>query len=147
MSGAGRWSSICSSSIDLVRDVVEYAVSVIPRNKIMMGVPLYGYDWILPYMPGGPWARRVSPQGAIILAARYGVAIQYDTKTQSPFFNYTDAQGVAHVVWFEDARSVQAKYLLVNEYGLRGVSYWVLGQPFPQNWYVLDDMFELVKVV
>ncbi|HHY23259.1 MAG TPA: LysM peptidoglycan-binding domain-containing protein [Clostridiaceae bacterium] len=133
--------------IDLVRDVVEYAVSVIPRNKIMMGVPLYGYDWILPYMPGGPWARRVSPQGAIILAARYGVAIQYDTKTQSPFFNYTDAQGVAHVVWFEDARSVQAKYLLVNEYGLRGVSYWVLGQPFPQNWYVLDDMFELVKVV
>jgi spore germination protein len=133
--------------VDLVEDVIRYAVSVMPTNKIIMGMPLYGYDWQLPYMPRGPWAKRVSPPQAIALAARYGAVIQFDAKTQSPFFNYTDEHGQAHVVWFEDARSVRAKLLLVNKYGLRGVSYWVLGVPFPQNWLVLDDMFNIEKLV
>lgn len=133
--------------IDLVADVIRYAVSVIPSKKILMGMPLYGYDWPLPYMPGGPWAKRLSPQAAVALAARYGVVIKYDQKVQSPYFNYVDGNGVRHVVWFEDARSVQAKYLLANRYGVRGVSYWVLGLPFPQNWAVLDNMFNIVKVV
>lgn len=133
--------------IDLVGDVLRYAVSVIPANKIMMGIPLYGYDWTLPYMPHGEWARRVSPQDAITLAARYGSNIQFDEKTQSPFFNYYDSSGVQHVVWFEDARSVREKFLLANSLGLRGVSYWVLGEEFPQNWAILNDMFNIVKVV
>jgi len=133
--------------LNLVRDVIEYAVSVIPPEKILMGMPLYGYDWPLPYMPGGGWARRVSPARAIQLAAQYGAIIQYDPISESPFFNYRDTQGIDHVVWFEDVRSVKAKLLLVNRYGLRGVSYWVLGLPFPQNWYILNDMFNIVKVV
>jgi len=133
--------------IDLVADVIRYAVSVIPSKKILMGMPIYGYDWPLPYMPGGPWAKRLSPQAAVALAAKYGAVIKYDQKVQSPYFNYVDGNGVRHVVWFEDARSVQAKYLLANRYGLRGVSYWVLGLPFPQNWAILDNMFNIVKVV
>ena len=133
--------------LNLVEDVVRYAASVIPPRKIMMGMPLYGYDWPLPYMPGGQWARRVSPQRAIQLAAQYGSRINYDQRSQAPFFNYRDARGIEHVVWFEDARSIEAKLLLANRYGLRGVSYWVLGLPFPQNWAVLDNMFNIVKVV
>jgi spore germination protein len=133
--------------INLVEDVIRYAVSVIPPEKIMMGMPLYGYDWPLPYMPGGQWARRVSPQRAIQLAAQYGAVIRYDQRSQAPTFNYRDARGTEHVVWFEDARSVRAKLLLANRYGLRGVSYWVLGVDFPQNWYVLSDMFNIVKVI
>lgn len=133
--------------IDLVEDVIRYAVSVIPAKKIMMGIPLYGYDWPLPYMPHAQWAKRVSPQQAIALAAKYGAVIQYDYKVQSPFFYYYDENKVQHVVWFEDARSIQAKYLLASRYGLRGVSYWVLGESFPQNWAVLDNMFNIVKVI
>lgn len=132
--------------LNLVEDVVRYAASVMPARKIMMGIPLYGYDWPLPYMPGGGWAKRVSPQQAIELAARYGAVIRYDQRSQAPFFNYRDENGIEHVVWFEDARSVQAKFLLANRYGLRGVSYWVLGLPFPQNWYILNDMFNIVKL-
>jgi len=135
------------SPIDQVENVIRYAVSVIPPKKIMMGMNLYGYDWPLPYMPGGQWARRVSPQRAIQLAAQYGSAISYNERSQAPFFNYRDARGIEHAVWFEDARSVRAKFLLVNRYGLRGVSYWVLGVDFPQNWYILNDMFNIVKVM
>jgi spore germination protein len=132
--------------IDLVEDVIRYAATVIPPKKIMMGMPLYGYDWLLPYMPRGTWAKRVSPQDALKLAARYGSTIQFDEKTQSPFFYYYDTNKVQHVVWFEDARSVRAKFLLASRYGLRGVSYWVLGEEFPQNWALLNDMFNIVKV-
>ncbi|MDD4494708.1 MAG: glycoside hydrolase family 18 protein [Eubacteriales bacterium] len=132
--------------INLVEDVLRYALSVIPANKIFMGMPLYGYDWPLPYMPGGDWARRVSPVRAVDLAARYGATILYDRNVQAPHFNYWDENGVEHTVWFEDARSVRAKLLLAGRLGLRGVSYWVLGVDFPQNWLVLDDMFNIVKV-
>ncbi|MFA5676215.1 MAG: LysM peptidoglycan-binding domain-containing protein [Christensenellales bacterium] len=133
--------------IDLVEDVISYAVSVIPSRKIMMGMPLYGYDWQLPYMPDARWARRVSPQQAVALAAKVGARIRFDEQTQSPTFRYFDENGAEHEVWFEDARSVRSKLLLVNKYDLRGVSYWVLGLSFPQNWVVLDGMFNIVKVI
>lgn len=131
--------------VDLVEDVIKYAASVIPSRKIMMGMPLYGYNWTLPFDPQR-WARRVSPQDALRLAAEQGAEIRFDTQTQSPTFKYF-SDGVQHEVWFEDARSIQAKLLLVNKYDLRGVSYWLLGLPFPQNWLVLDDMYNIVKVI
>ena len=132
--------------IDLVEDVIKYAVSVIPSKKILMGVPLYGYDWLLPYMPGR-WAKRISPQEALKMAAEHGAEIQFNTQTQSPTYKYFDSGNVEHEVWFEDARSIQAKLLLVNKYNLRGVSYWLLGISFPQNWLVLDSMYNIVKLV
>jgi len=133
--------------INEVRKVLNYAVTAIPRNKIMMGVPLYGYDWRLPFIQGTTRAQIITPQEAIRRAARYGVSIQYNYLYQAPFFFYTDETGATHEVWFEDARSVQAKYNVVKEYGLRGVSYWELNLEFPQNWYVLEDSFEISKVV
>ncbi len=132
--------------VDLVEDVIKYAASVMPGRKILMGMPLYGYDWTLPFTPGR-FAKRVSPQEAIKIAAEHGAQIRFDAQTQSPTFKYYDQSGVQHEVWFEDARSVQAKLLLVNKYDLRGVSFWVLGVPFPQNWLVLNDMFSIVKVI
>jgi len=133
--------------VDLVEDVIRYAVSVIPSRKIMMGMPLYGYDWMLPFMPSGKWAKRLSPQEALKLAAKEGAEIRFDAQTQSPTFKYYDDNGVEHEVWFEDARSIREKLLLVNKYDLRGVSYWLLGLDFPQNWNVLDSMYNIVKVV
>ena len=38
--------------INKVRQVVEYAVTQIPRDKIDLGIPNYGYDWPLPYIQG-----------------------------------------------------------------------------------------------
>lgn len=131
--------------INKVRDVLDYAVTVIPRDKIMMGIPLYGRDWRIPWQQGTT-ARTVSPPEAVQLAARYGVAIQYDETYQSPFFRYTDDDGQGHEVWFEDARSMQAKYQTMKDYDLRGGSYWVLGIPFPQNWPVLTNNFKIRKI-
>lgn len=47
--------------IPQVRKVLDFAISVIPNYKIMMGAPLYGYDWTLPYVKGGKFTRSLSP--------------------------------------------------------------------------------------
>ncbi|WP_042354601.1 glycosyl hydrolase family 18 protein [Bacillus rubiinfantis] len=132
------------SPIGPVRRVLEYALSEMPANKILMGQNLYGYDWTLPFVQGTV-ARAVSPQQAIQLASRYRVPIQYDTTAQAPFFRYTDDAGKRHEVWFEDARSIQAKFDLIKELNLRGMSYWKLGLAFPQNWLLIVENFNVTK--
>lgn len=133
------------SPIGPVRKVLEYALTEIPASKIMMGQNLYGYDWTLPYVQGGPYAKALSPVAATNLARNKGVEILYDTKAQAPHFNYRDENGKEHVVWFEDARSIQATFNLLKELKLRGISYWKLGLAFPQNWLLIEDNFEVVK--
>ena len=44
-------------------------------KKILMGQNLYGYDWTLPFKPGNPSAKAVSPQQAIQLARDRNAAI------------------------------------------------------------------------
>ena len=132
------------SPIGPVRDVIEYALTEMPASKIMMGQNLYGYDWTLPFVQGSV-AKAVSPQEAIQLAANNNVPIQYDTNAQAPFFNYVDGEGRRHEVWFEDARSIQAKFDLIKELNLRGMSYWKLGLSFPQNWLLIVENFDVVK--
>jgi len=132
------------SPIGPVRKVLEYAVTEIEPSKVMMGQNLYGYDWTLPYKPGNPFAKAVSPQQAIQLAKDRNAAIEYDPVAQAPFFHYWK-DGKEHEVWFEDARSIQAKFNLLKELKLQGISYWHSGFDFPQNWYLLNEMFRVKK--
>ncbi len=132
------------SPINEIRKVLDYAVTLIPRNKIFLGFQIYARDWLIPHVPGQE-AETFSNQEAVARALQYGAPIQFDSVAQSPFYRYTDAQGQGHEVWFEDARSAQAKFDLVKQYGLRGISYWALGYPFPQNWALLRDNFVIRK--
>lgn len=129
-----------------VNKVISYAVTEIPSKKILMGIPNYGYDWTLPYIKGTA-AKSLSINEAVDLARKEGAAIQFDLKSQSPFFYYYDDNKKMHIVWFEDARSIRAKLLLVNRYKLGGVSYWTINKYFPQNWLVLSSMYNIVKVL
>ncbi len=131
--------------VNEVRRVLDYAVTAIDPAKILMGMPNYAYDWTLPYAPGRA-AEYLSVQGAVERAVRRGATIQYSDSAQAPFYTYTQ-NGVQHIVWFENARSTRARLLLVQEYGLRGVSYWTVNTFFPQNWAVLTDLYDIEKVL
>ncbi|MCA1020449.1 LysM peptidoglycan-binding domain-containing protein [Halobacillus litoralis] len=133
------------SPIGPVTDVVNYALTEMPAQKILLGQNLYGYDWTLPYEPGGEFAKALSPQQAIQTAGKNNVAISYDEKEQAPYYTYTDADGKKHEVWFEDARSIQKKFDLIKEKNLLGISYWKLGLSFPQNWVLLSNQFSVTK--
>ena len=126
-----------------VRAVLDYAVTEIPPEKIFLGVPNYGYDWPLPYQQGVTRAQSLSNQEAIALAVRVGAEIAYDESAAAPHFGYTDRSGIVHEVWFEDARSMQAKLALIAGYGLRGAGFWNLTRPFSQVWLVLAGLYDI----
>jgi spore germination protein len=132
--------------LNQVRRVLDYAVSVIPRRKILLGIPNYAYDWVLPYVRGTR-ATTFSNVEAVDRAFRNNAEIRFDTAAQSPYFTYYDAQGREHIVWFEDARSIRQKLLLINEYGLAGASYWTTEQPFPANIAILNELYDIEKVL
>jgi len=131
--------------INQVRRVVEYAVTEIPVKKIDLGIPNYGYDWALPFQQGVSRARNIGNIQAVQIAIANGAVIQFDQVAQAPFFTYTTAQGIEHEVWFEDVRSLQAKFNLIKEFGLRGAGYWQIMRLLRANWLLLSDQFTITR--
>ena len=131
--------------IDRVRRVVDYAVSEIAPAKLLLGIPNYGYDWQLPYEKDVTAARSLGNEEAVALAARYGAEIEYDPVSAAPYFYYTDGEGNAHVVWFEDVRSMLASYDLMDTYDLLGAGYWNVMRPFAQNYALLASLYDIEK--
>lgn len=126
--------------LNQVRRVVEYALTQIPAEKIDLGIPNYGYDWPLPYVKGTTKAATINNVQAVRIAVENGAEIRFDDVAESPYFTYTE-NGVEHEVWFEDVRSLLAKFELIKEYGLRGCGYWQIMQWFRANWLLLQDQF------
>lgn len=132
------------SPIHQVRRVVEYAITEIPREKINLGIPNYGYDWPLPYEQGVTKARTLGNMEAVNLAIDFGVEIQFDETAQAPYFRYWQ-YGIQHEVWFQDVRSMQAAFDLIKEYGLHGAGYWNLMKLFRANWLLLSRNFSIIR--
>lgn len=130
--------------LNKVREVVEYAVTRIPPEKLSLGIPNYGYDWTLPFVRGVSQAKTIGNVEAVQIAIENNAAIQFDPTAMSPFFRYT-LEGAQHEVWFEDVRSLRAKFSLVSEFGLRGMGYWQIMQLFRANWLLLADTFWIQK--
>ena len=130
--------------LNKVRQVVEYAVTEIPVDKINLGIPNYGYDWPLPFERGVTKAKTIGNIEAVQIAIEKGAEIQYDTVAQSPFFTYTE-NGVEHEVWFEDVRSIREKFNLMDEFGIHGTGYWQLMRLFRANWLLMESRYDILK--
>ena len=122
------------SPIDWVTDVMWFARATIPRDKIMQGVPLYGYDWV------GRSGTAIVWQEAMALANQHGVAIKWDAPSASPWFEYV-RQNVRHTVWFENSWSLDEKLQVALAVDVGGVTLWRLGGEDPDNWNALRARF------
>lgn len=131
--------------INEVRRSIEFAVSRIPREKVLMGIPGYGYDWKTPWQQGTN-ATVIRNAGAVGIAARNGADIMFDETAQTPWFRYQEPGGQRREVWFEDARSIMAKLELAHEYRLGGLSYWTVNYEFPQNWTLVEELFQVKRL-
>ena len=126
--------------LNWVRRVLAYAVTEIAPEKILLGIPNYAYDWTLPYVKGESRARTLGVVQAMQQAADLGAEIFFDEAVQTPYYNYT-LNGLRHEVWFEDVRSLQARFQLVQEFKLAGGGWWQLMRLFRAGWFLLTDMF------
>lgn len=107
--------------------VAAYAESVIPSNKIMMGLPWYGYDW------EGALGNTVVYSQAMDIAARNGARIEHDSNGEATF-TYNN-----RVVFFQDATSYARKVAMLKERhpGIGGFAHWRAGAEDPAIWNVI----------
>jgi spore germination protein YaaH len=94
-----------------------------------LGLPTYGYDW-------GSTRVSVSYEDAISTAQQYQAQIIQDSQN-GPHYSYTDTNGVAHQVWFTNARNFSTLVDFVIQYGLRGISIWHPGEDDPEIYNVI----------
>ncbi len=138
-------SPMAISPYSEVEAVISYAVTRIPSNKILMGMPNYAYDWETPWKQGNV-ANTISNAQALNIALDNRSNIIFDSRAQAPYFTY-QSDGKDRIVWFDDARSIDARLNLVTKYNLAGVSYWTINSFYPVNWNVLTSKFNVLKVV
>ncbi|HDQ72497.1 MAG TPA: glycoside hydrolase [Chloroflexi bacterium] len=117
-----------------MEDVIAFAVSVVPPNRVYVGIHFYGRAW------GESASTSLTWEGAQDLIAAHDVSPQWkSTETwrlavAEPWFAYTDVAGAHHTVWYANGASVAARLKLVQKYGLGGVAIWRLGGEDPANW-------------
>ncbi|MBB5157832.1 glycosyl hydrolase family 18 protein [Saccharopolyspora phatthalungensis] len=123
--------------ITWIREVLDYAKAQIPPERVVLGVPLYGYDWVDGHGTALTWLK------AFRLATEHRAKVNYDPPTQSPWFRYTDAHGREHEVWFENTASSKAKFEAARGSGIRGVYLWMYGYEDTDTWRELQQSLPL----
>lgn len=118
------------AGIDWMQNALKYAAAVVPANKVLLGLPAYGYNWNRTTKTGVSVAFKDMPT----LLATTNAVPQWDAVSQSAHFNYVATDGSAHEVWYETVQGLQAKAQLANALGLGGVSVWVLGSEDGNFW-------------
>ncbi|MDX1547844.1 MAG: glycosyl hydrolase family 18 protein [Rhodothermales bacterium] len=134
--------------------VARYLGLGVPRTKLVMAVPYFGYEW--PTETDAPGARTRGPGQTILsvpvdtthlrvrrkvgaaMAARHG--LRRDPQSGTPYYAFRDSTGW-HQGWFEDAESLRAKYAYVRQEGLAGVAVFTLGYGDPALAAVLRAAF------
>jgi peptidoglycan-N-acetylglucosamine deacetylase len=101
----------------------------VPAAHALVALGAYGYDW-----PQGRPATVISAGDAQALAKARGQPVVRAQPDGDPHFAYTDAQGVAHQVWYLDAAAFRAQRAAAQALGVRGVAVWRLGLEDPALW-------------
>ncbi|HEX7696229.1 MAG TPA: glycosyl hydrolase family 18 protein, partial [Candidatus Acidoferrum sp.] len=130
---------------------LDYGLKFVPREKLSLGIPLYGYHWFAgtpvkaPAQPGfpptdkpNPSAEYIATDDALDLAKAYKGRVEWDPVDRSAwFFFYRD--DLREWIFFTDARTFRERYTLVKDRGLQGFCSWVLGEEDAAIWETLPS--------
>jgi spore germination protein len=129
--------------VNWVRNVASYSASRIPSEKVLLGVPFYGYDWTMDEDESGRTtgpARAMRYDHTLALSAFDDLEINWDDQAQSPWATYTDDEDAEHEVWFENQESLRHKLDVMRDHDLGGMAAWRLGQEDPAVWDEIAQM-------
>jgi len=113
---------------------VKEAMHIIPPEKILLGIPLYGYEWET--IDNTPHSGTIPGSGLIASNRRVEEQIKFCTNCMVTFDNTTkeslmiykdDKTGSYHQIYFPNEKSVSEKVTLADKYDLGGIALWALG--------------------
>ena len=110
--------------------IVNYTKSQVPLDKIVIGLPLYGYDW-----PKGLHGKGMSTMAAEQLANEKNVTTSIDKNSLEGFFEYYDENGTLHTVYYQTTEANKERLLKLKKNDIRGISYWYWGAASLQ-WFI-----------
>ncbi|MEC1750827.1 glycosyl hydrolase family 18 protein [Bacillus mojavensis] len=125
----GEPGSVASTS--WIKRSLQFSVKKIKANKVIMGVPAYGYDWDLKDGSGSS-AREWNDIKSLIKKQKAKQA--FNKKTGSMTFSYIDKKKHKHVVWYENEKTIETKSRLAKQYKIAGVSVYALGHESESFW-------------
>lgn len=124
---------------------LDYALKSVPKQKLSLGIPLYGYHWFAgtPVKTDdksdekpNPSAEYIGTDDALDLAKAYGGHVEWDDTDRAAWFYFYRAD-MREWIFFTDARTFRERYSLVKDRGLQGFCSWVLGTEDPAIWDLL----------
>ncbi len=134
--------------VDWQQRVMDYAVPRLGANKILLGMPFYGYDWNLTKRQTDKSVRAVSRgyDEVMQLQKTYNGTFGYDQLAQTPYLDYTN-NGEKHKVWFENVASLNAKFDLMKRQQVKGMAAWRLGFEGADFWPAIKNLIVPTKPV
>lgn len=128
-------------------DNLEYALKFVPKEKLSLGIPLYGYHWSTgaPITDKTTGDERPNLTGEYIksadaeqLAAQFATKPDWDATDHAAFFWFYRDQ-MREWVFYTDQRTFHDRYQLAIDRGLAGFCSWSLGEEDPEIWSALPD--------
>ncbi len=119
-----------------IRDVMSYARGRIPPSRLIMGIPLYGYDWWPVDDPDSPLnGRALNWQQVQDLRQQYEPQVQWwESEARGAVQEHWFRYGNGHQVVYADRDSVGVRWQVAQEYQAAGVALWYLGSDDPAIW-------------
>jgi spore germination protein YaaH len=135
MAWGWHWTTSAPGSPDEIANVIkvaDYTATMANKSKFVLGSPLYAQDWPAGGGPSHP-SVPIEHGDLVEIVARYGATPRLDATTNTWTFNYTDAQGVPHEVWYGDATTLATRMTIAKQRGL-GLGFWRLGREDQRIW-------------
>jgi cellulose synthase/poly-beta-1,6-N-acetylglucosamine synthase-like glycosyltransferase/spore germination protein YaaH/peptidoglycan/xylan/chitin deacetylase (PgdA/CDA1 family) len=130
------------ASEDWFLDNLQSAVKEIPKEKLIVAIGNYGYDWAdkpeKGKLPAGEADKSVSVQEAWIGARDSEEDVDFDGDALNPHFSYQDDDHVRHDVWFLDAVTALNEMRAAQTLGIQTFALWRLGAEDRSLWRVWD---------
>lgn len=121
-------------------DNLNSALQVMPREKIIVAVGNYGYEWSSdPQHPGRDAnAKTVPVQEAWLTARESEASPELDPDSLNPHYAYVDESGFRHDVWYLDAVTALNQMRAAQSLGINTFALWRLGSEDRSLWAVWD---------
>lgn len=117
--------------------VLRYTTAKVPRWKVELALPAYGYDWVAGTAGTG---RSRTWKSAEALRRAEGAPRRWNSTWQAPWFTYLD-RGVRRVVVYENAAGTGPRVDVAKRYGIAGTALWALNFEDPGTWSVLRGRY------